>query len=223
MQMTAGIVLAAGESRRMRAGGEGAPIHAPIDALPKQVMKLRGVTLLGRAIAAAREAGLSPIVVVLGAFSRQIRAAVPELAGAMVVQNDRWALGMGSSLRAGLEELLRVDPNLEAAMVMVCDQPRVGAPELRALLAARQTTGKGMAAAEYGVSPRTVGVPALISRQYFPAVRSLPEELGAKMLFVRFADDVARVEITSAATDVDDLAMYEKLVIEDGGTPEAGA
>jgi CTP:molybdopterin cytidylyltransferase MocA len=211
MRMTAGIVLAAGESRRMRAGAAG--------ALPKQVMKVGGVTLLGRAIGAARGAGLSPIVVVLGAFSQEIRAGVAELAGTHVVENEGWARGMGSSLHAGLEGVLRVAPEAEAVLVTVCDQPRVGVAELRRLLEAREATGKGLVAAAYGGAARTVGAPAIISRKYFEAVRGLDEAAGAKVLFVRFAEDVACVEIPAAGTDVDDVATYEKLVIEEGGTP----
>ena len=58
----AAIVLAAGESRRL--------------GQPKQLIRLQGETLLNRIIGAITEAGITNIVVVLGASYDKIRATV---------------------------------------------------------------------------------------------------------------------------------------------------
>jgi len=83
-ERTAGLVLAAGEGRRF--GG------------PKAPYVLDGERLVDRAVRILRAAGCDPVVVVLGAW-------VGDVPGAVVVVNDDWPTGMGSSLRRGLDHL----------------------------------------------------------------------------------------------------------------------
>ncbi len=148
----AGVVLAAGASRRL---GE-----------MKQLARVGGERLLERAVRVAREADLSPVVVVLGAEAARVQE-VCALGGVEVVVNETWAEGMGSSLRCGVEAVLRlaggegdggvVEGGLRGVVVTTCDMPGVGAEHLRALAAA---DGACVASAYAG----QVGVPA-----YFPA------------------------------------------------------
>ncbi|MFN8159412.1 MAG: NTP transferase domain-containing protein, partial [Candidatus Nanopelagicales bacterium] len=96
---TAGLVLAAGEGRRF--GG------------PKAPYVVDGERLVDRAVRLLREAGCSPVVVVLGAWVGD----VPE---ATVVVNDGWSEGMGSSLRTGLDALSAYD-DVDRALVTLVD------------------------------------------------------------------------------------------------------
>ena len=103
---TAAVVLAAGASTRLGS--------------PKQVVRLDGETLLERAVRVAREAGCSPVVVVLGAAAASIRAEC-SLGDAVVVVNEDWASGMGSSVGCGVQALGDVD----GCVLMACDMPAV--------------------------------------------------------------------------------------------------
>jgi len=82
----AGIVLAAGASTRMGRN--------------KLLLALGGVSVLRRAVARAIDAGLEPVIVVLG---HEREHASLELAGLRceTVANPDYALGIASSLRAG--------------------------------------------------------------------------------------------------------------------------
>src|SRR5258706_7987926 len=83
----AGVVLAAGTSSRMGRN--------------KLFEPLGGTSVLRRAVGIAREAGLDPVLVVLG---HQSDRALRELAGLRCapVLNAEFARGMNTSLRAGI-------------------------------------------------------------------------------------------------------------------------
>jgi molybdenum cofactor cytidylyltransferase len=194
--MTIGtIVLAAGNSSRMGTVG------------PKQLLIYQGQSLVRRAIDTACMSAVCPIVVVLGANAEQVRPTV-EGPGVEIVVNRQWEAGMGSSLRAGLERALAVIPKLDAVVVMLCDQPLVTPEDIRGLIEAYKRTGKPLVAAAYS---ETLGVPALIGKSCFDRVKALPDEAGAKALFLESGGDVERVEVPCAAVDIDRPEDYEKL------------
>jgi len=78
----------------------------------------------------AVEAGVAEIVVVLGAFSEEVRGS-RKLQRCRVVVNDAWMDGIAGSIRAGIGELGAI----EGVIVLTCDMPFVTAPHLSALAA----------------------------------------------------------------------------------------
>src|SRR3989442_4034872 len=86
----AGVILAAGASRRMRAN--------------KMLLELEGEAVVRRAARRALAAGLSPVVVVLGHEPDQVRAALARLVCEIVVNAD-FAGPTSGSLHKGLEGL----------------------------------------------------------------------------------------------------------------------
>jgi nicotine blue oxidoreductase len=141
----AGIVLAAGASRRFGA--------------VKQLVELDGVSLLGRAIGAMDEVeDLGEIVVVLGANAQAIMQTTPLRRARVVVCRD-WELGLATSLAAGLGSV----PAAEAAVITLADQPLVGAAAIRRMIAARRPGAEALAAS-YGERP---GFPLLLERGSF--------------------------------------------------------
>ena len=89
----AAVVLAAGASTRL---GE-----------PKQLVRLGGETLLERAVRVAREAGCSPVMVVVGAnYAQVLRESA--LGDAVPVVNEEWDEGMATSIRLGVRTWIGV-------------------------------------------------------------------------------------------------------------------
>jgi CTP:molybdopterin cytidylyltransferase MocA len=175
----AAVVLAAGASTRL---GE-----------PKQLVMLGGETLLERAVRIAQEAGCAPVVVVLGASAEVIRAA-SDLNGAIAVVNDRWAEGMGSSVRAGVAPLKEVD----GCVVMTCDMPSVTAAHLQTLM------GTGEVTASLYAGRR--GVPAYFPVSRFPVLMELQGDTGARDLL-----RTARCkELVGGELDVDTVGDLER-------------
>ena len=51
--------------------------------------------------------------------------------------NPDWQSGLGSSIVVGIRQAMSVAPDLEAAVVLTCDQPFVGAAALTQLIELR--------------------------------------------------------------------------------------
>ncbi|MGB8509744.1 MAG: nucleotidyltransferase family protein [Pyrinomonadaceae bacterium] len=192
------IVLAAGASSRM---GE-----------PKQLLRYEGETLLGRAVRAALETRCRPVVVVLGACADALRAEV-DATGALVVVNQAWAEGMSSSIRLGLSALgTSTSGELDAAVLLLCDQPFVTSGIIMQLIDAYLERRPMLIASEYEVGgERTRGVPALFSRALFPELMKLRGAEGAKRIITRHESDAAFIAVPAAAFDVDTPDDYQDL------------
>jgi len=116
----AGLVLAAGGGSRF--------------GQPKAQVEVGGRRLMDLAIESCLRAGLSPVVVVLGAvwlipMPREDGLGGDE-ADIWLVDNTDWATGMASSLRAGLAAL-GSEAGIDAVVVTLVDTPSVGEQHLR--------------------------------------------------------------------------------------------
>ncbi|HEV2440723.1 MAG TPA: nucleotidyltransferase family protein [bacterium] len=202
--MIAAIVLAAGRATRM---GE-----------PKVLLSLGGRTLLAHVIAAAQASACGSVIVVAGSHAGDVRREAEAL-GAQVVVNPRYAEGMASSLAAGVAAL---PSDCEAAVVLLGDQPRVGAAAIDRLVAAYRATGKPMVLSRCGdaaggapaVMPSSpaAGPPALIARPLFAEVAALTGDAGARGIAARHPDRVAEVRLApDEAWDVDTPDDFARL------------
>ncbi|MFE4453580.1 NTP transferase domain-containing protein [Streptomyces sp. NPDC056796] len=131
--VVAGVLLAAGGGRRL--GGR-----------PKALLEHRGRPLVEHAVRALRNGGCGPVHVVLGASAGEVRARA-DLSGCAVAVNPSWEEGMGSSLRAGLASL--AGSGADAALVLLVDQPGIGAEAVARVRSAYRSPAT-LAAASYG-------------------------------------------------------------------------
>lgn len=114
-----GVLLAAGESRRM--GGPN-----------KLAMRLDGVALVRRTAQTLLAAGISPLVVVLGHAAGQVAPLLDGLAVKCEVNPD-YREGQQTSVLAGLAAL---DEPLDGIVIALSDLPLLRAEHLRDLVAA---------------------------------------------------------------------------------------
>ena len=191
----AAIILGAGASRRL---GE-----------PKQLVRFRGETLLERAVRLAEEAGASPAITVLGAHFFEICQAIPQR-NSIRVLNDRWQQGIASSIHAGLNALAAIKSATSGVLLLPCDQPRLTAEHLRALLEAFASNAEAaIVASRYA---GTLGIPAIFPRSIFPRLLKLRGDQGARGLLVKPLCELIAVEFAGGEIDIDtpeDLAQLE--------------
>jgi molybdenum cofactor cytidylyltransferase len=191
------VILAAGGSSRF--------------GQPKQLIPFRGKSLVYRIIDAACEAGCSPVVVVIRSEDEKLYREF-DGAGVVTVQNHQWSRGIGSSIRCGIQGLIKSLPDVEASVLLVCDQPAVNVRVIQRLIALHETTGKSIVASSYA---DTLGVPALFSRSVFEELLSLGDKAGAKSIVLRSRERVASLSFPEGQTDIDTWEDWEKL---DGGS-----
>jgi molybdenum cofactor cytidylyltransferase len=190
----AAVVLAAGGSIRF---GE-----------PKQLAVFRGETFVRHIVAATIEAGCAPVIVVVGEDAAQITSELTGLA-VSIVMHPQWSNGLGSSIGVGLQHVIDSATELEAAILLACDQPFVTAATLRQLIQLRQTSGKPIVASAYAA---TLGIPALFDRSCFPDLLQLKGDSGAKGIIFSRQHDVAPFNCPAAAIDIDTPADYQRFL-----------
>jgi molybdenum cofactor cytidylyltransferase len=180
----AAILLAAGASRRMR--GEN-----------KLLAEIGGKPLVAHAADALLAGGLHSVVVVTGNESDRVREALAGRALRFAHQPD-WALGMASSLRAGVEAL---PPGIAGALIALGDMPAVSPNTVRALSTALDSaTGHSIAVP---VTDRARGHPVLFAAAHFDELRALQGDTGARALLERHAARVCRVAVDDAGILLD--------------------
>ena len=162
----AGLVLAAGGGSRF--------------GRPKAEVVVGGHRLVDLAIESCVRAGLSPVVVVLGAAwltPMPLADGVDgDTAEIWLVDNTEWATGMASSLRAGLAAL-EADLGIDAVVVTLVDTLSVGQEHLRRVGSALRD-GATAAAATYEGKART---PVGLTREVWADVaRTVAGDEGAR-------------------------------------------
>lgn len=179
------IILAAGSSSRL--------------GQSKQLIKVEGKTLLEKTTQAALGSGAHPIVVVLG-NQASVHKEIIETLPVTIEINQEWSNGMGSSLKAGLQRLLKDVPNIEAVIITVCDQPYLTADHLKKLIEAFANTSSEVVASHYN---NTKAVPALFSKSLFKKLLELADEDGARRIIRQHEGTIALVPFEKGEIDID--------------------
>jgi molybdenum cofactor cytidylyltransferase len=196
MRNLGAIILAAGGSSRF--------------GQAKQLLSFQGESLVRRAVRGAIEAGCACVNVVVGNARDRIEIELRETP-AVVVENPEWQRGLGTSIRCGLRHLLCSQIELDAVVLLACDQPFVDASVIRSLIAQQENSRKPIVASSYA---NTLGIPALFDRACFESLLTLPDRSGAKALIESRSADVAQIEFEKGAIDIDTPADFERIRTE---------
>jgi CTP:molybdopterin cytidylyltransferase MocA len=118
---TVAVVLAAGAGTRF--GGPGHKLDADLD----------GIAIADRAVGAAVEADIGPVMVITGANRPVLPSLLDAIADGRVVlvDNPRWAAGQSTSLQVAIAEARR--RHAHAVVVGLADQPFVTAEAWRSV------------------------------------------------------------------------------------------
>lgn len=184
------IILAAGASTRM--------------GQPKQLLPVAGQPMVRRVTAAVCSVGLQQVIVVLGAKAGAVAAALQGLPVEMVT-NPSWQEGLSTSIRAGLGALR---PEIDAALLVLADQPDLG-PELLQALLDRYRAAGGLIVAPFYKGQR--GNPVLFGRALFNELGRVEGDRGGRMLIAHHEAHLVRVDVDDPAVvaDIDTLEDYE--------------
>ncbi|MFN3741240.1 MAG: selenium cofactor biosynthesis protein YqeC [Anaerolineales bacterium] len=167
-ERVAGIVLAAGASARF--------------GKPKQVLEWEGKPLVRHVGEQALQAGLKPLLVVTGNAHAEVEAALRGLEVKLVF-NPAWQSGQASSIRAGIEALRHLDPQVGAAIFLLADQPGVNPQVLQALVEHHAGTLVAVVAPLVGGQRAN---PVLFDRVTFDDLLKLEGDQGGRAIFSRY-------------------------------------
>jgi molybdenum cofactor cytidylyltransferase len=173
----AGVVLAAGESRRM--------------GKPKQLLPFGERTILERVVDTLLTAGVGEVIVVLGHLAEPVRAVLGDRPVRAVI-NESYQQGMLSSVKCGVRA---IGAEHDAVLFALGDQPHIDSAVVSEVIRAYRAGNAGIVIPRYGEKK---GHPIIINLQkYRETIVSLPEDVGLNALIQKHADDVCLIDVAT--------------------------
>lgn len=174
------------------------------EAVAKMLLPYKDSTFLQHIVDEIKKSDADDLMVVTGCHHSLLE---PVLSSQQIAfaENQHWEEGMGSSIRTGVEYVLKNIPAADKIIILVCDQPYISSSLINELISTATKSGKGIVAAAYSDSQ---GTPVLFDKKYFPLLRTLNGQAGAKKIVQQFARDAAMVDFPAGATDIDTPGDY---------------
>jgi molybdenum cofactor cytidylyltransferase len=179
-----GILLAAGESRRM--------------GYPKPLLKIGTLTFIEQASAAMLEA-VARLVIVVGAWSDLVRPKIPADRRIVTVENRDWSRGQLSSLKVGIRA---VSGAADAVLVHLTDHPLVRPATFREMTR-RYESQSGQRQILIARSGGRRGHPVIFSKSIFDELLLASDSVGAKQVVNRDPNRVAYLDIDDPGIGLD--------------------
>jgi molybdenum cofactor cytidylyltransferase len=194
----AGVVLAAGASARFGS--------------PKQLLDWQGEPFVRVVARRALEAGLSPVLIITGAQTAQIRSAVRGL-DVRVVFNREWDSGQASSIKVAVSHL---DPRPRffpgGVVFLLADQPQVTTSVIQALISLHAQTLHPIIAPM--VLDRRAN-PVLFDRSTLSDLFTLEGDVGGRGIFHKHHVEYLPWHDDSLLLDVDTPEHYQRLISDE--------
>lgn len=172
--MLSGIVLAAGESRRMGSF--------------KQLLKYGDKTMVEAAVDNLLGSKLDEVVVVLGHRAEEVMEAIKGRPVVVAINKD-YRLGMLSSVRCGIGH---VSKESDAVLIALADQPFIDSSIINLVIGRFLSSYKSIAIPAY---EGRRGHPVIIDLKYRDEIIRLDENVGLRQLMLDHPDDILQIEM----------------------------
>ena len=172
----AGLMLAAGQSRRMGSAN-------------KLLEDLDGKPMLRHSLEALSASQIDGITVVTGHQADRVRASVSDLAVSFA-DSPAYANGLAETVKRGIAAL---PESVDGVLICLGDMPRVKTETLNRLIAAFDPTeGRAICVP---VHQGKRGNPVLFARRFFTEIMDLSGDTGAKSLIGAYEDQVVEIAV----------------------------
>lgn len=194
--MLSGMILAAGESRRM-------------EGRVKALLLIDGESFLERIINSMSNADIGELVVVLGADHEKIEAEVNMMCARIVI-NKNWEQGQLSSLRAGINNL---SSSSEGVLFTLVDHPLVKVSTYVELAERWKEKKENIVIPSYRGRK---GHPTIFPRRLYRNILEGEYQLGARNIIKNEGSSVLFVQVDDPGVvqDIDTIEDYRRLIKE---------
>jgi molybdenum cofactor cytidylyltransferase len=189
--MIVGIILSAGESKRM--------------GTPKQLLPWGKTIVLQRVVDVASASQLEMIFVILGYRADEIASRIALSPQSRILVNQDFSEGMSSSVKCGIRN---APPDAEAFMILLGDQPLIDTPAIDTLIDAYRAGRHGITVPIYNGRR---GHPVIFDARYRAELLSINDQ-GAREVVNRHTTDIFEVPMDTPAVfaDVDTHQDYQE-------------
>ncbi len=191
----AGIILAAGESKRYGS--------------PKQLLDWKGKSFVRQVAETALQAGLEPVVLVTGAYAAEIESTLQDLP-IIISHNPNWQNGQSESIKTGIRTL---PAKSGAAIFLLADQPQIPVEVMRALIETHARELHSIVAPLVLEEKRAN--PVLFDRATFPDLLQLQGDTGGRAIFHKHKVEFLPWHDDILLLDVDKPEDYQRLIKSD--------
>jgi len=191
IKMISGIVLAAGESKRM--------------GRTKQILEIGRKSILEWVIDNIKNSRVNEIIVVIGHKSNLIEPIISGK-GIKIIFNPDYKEGMSSSIKAGLKG---IDPGSKGFFIFLGDQPFIGKGIIDTLIDRFNKSNKGIVVPVYrGIR----GHPVIFNVKYKEEFMKLTGDIGGRYIIEKNKNDLLEVDISTeeGIIDIDNMDDYLK-------------
>ncbi len=185
-----GLILAAGKGQRF--GG------------PKILLDWGGIPVIRRIALTAILSGLSPVVLVLGAYTNEVYPYVQDLP-LIVIENSEWQNGQSTSFIKGINVL---SGRVGGVVTLLADQPHIPADIIKKIIRTHQTQSYPI------IIPTVKGRranPVLFDRITFPEINKISGDVGGRVLFSQFNVFELPLQDEGLILDIDTPEDYQRL------------